>query len=410
MDFAFHYKVENRKSIFLLPLICPLQRSANILTIKRYLCKSAVPHFCSPLKTNMNTIQDCKVELHNSATNSNNEIIKIEKACEIKKVCVEIPKFSAYDVLVRTCEVAITGSDIHVYEHGSANSANISLGHDATGIIEATGNCIHNLRRGDRVVMESCLSCGICEFCKRGVYNVCKNIIYNGFLIKYQVHPADLCYKLPDTLEMSEATLTNTLAQGCQAVFKAHITPTTNVLIMGSSAIAVASAFCAQAIGAKHVAFACTMPTTLVSIHEDFDFDYICYDAHGDYCEILEGIFCTFHDWPDVVINCSINERTMNIAVMCLRPCGTCVLTECESEGACFNALDVLMKNIRIIPSFRSKNMFATAIHLINSGRAPMNKMIAAKYQWSNIEQAFAAAQSESNCGYKKVIIQCAED
>lgn len=231
------------------------------------------------------------------------------------------------------------------------------MGHDATGIIEATGECIHSLRRGDRVVMESSLSCGICEFCKRGVYNMCNNIIYNGFLMKYQVHPADLCYKLPDSVDMAEATLTQTLAQGCQAVFKAHITPTTNVLIMGSSAIAVASAFCAQAIGAKNVAFACTMPTPLASIHDDFDFDCVRYDVYGDYGEILEGIFCTFQDWPDVVINCAINERTMNIAVMCLRPCGTCVLTECESEGVSFNALDVLMKNIRIIPSFRSKNM-----------------------------------------------------
>uniref|UniRef100_A0A1B0B3R4 Uncharacterized protein n=1 Tax=Glossina palpalis gambiensis TaxID=67801 RepID=A0A1B0B3R4_9MUSC len=353
----------------------------------------------SKTKTDLN---DDQVELYNSTICRNNEIVKIEKACEIKKVCAAIPKFSAYDVLVRTGEVAITGSDIHVYEHGSINSANISLGHDATGIIEATGECIHSLRRGDRVVMESSLSCGICEFCKRGVYNMCNNIVYNGFLMKYQVHPADLCYKLPDSVGMVEAALTQTLAQGCQAVFKAHITPTTNVLIMGSSAIAVASAFCAQAIGAKNVVFACTMATPLASIHDDFDFDCVCYDVHGDYGEILEGIFCTFQDWPDVVINCAINERTMNIAVMCLRPCGTCVLTECESEGVCFNALDVLMKNIRIIPSFRSKNMFATAIHLIKSGRAPMDKMIAARYQWSHIEQAFAAAQSESNYGYKK--------
>uniref|UniRef100_A0A1A9VBH2 Alcohol dehydrogenase-like N-terminal domain-containing protein n=1 Tax=Glossina austeni TaxID=7395 RepID=A0A1A9VBH2_GLOAU len=393
----------------------PKARPKNRLTVcytdfetqcPKKLCKDPAATDCKKYAKNRKGVgsktKNSKVELYNSTIRRNNEIIKIEKACEIKKVCAAIPKFSAYDVLVRTGEVAITGSDIHVYEHGSTNSANISLGHDATGIIEATGECIHSLRKGDRVVMESSLSCGICEFCKRGVYNMCNNIIYNGFLMKYQVHPADLCYKLPDSVDMAEATLTQTLAQGCQAVFKAHITPTTNVLIMGSSAIAVASAFCAQAMGAKNVAFACTMPTPLASIHDDFDFDCVCYDVYGDYGEILEGIFCTFQDWPDVVINCAINERTMNIAVMCLRPCGTCVLTECESEGVCFNALDVLMKNVRIIPSFRSKNMFATAIHLINSGRAPMKKMIAARYRWSHIEQAFAAAQSESNYGYKK--------
>lgn len=265
--------------------------------------------------------------------------------------------FPFIDVLIRTMDVAISGSDIHIFENGNSSCSGITLGHDASGIIDKVGKSIINLRPGDRVAVESGLSCGICEFCKKGAYNMCMQLIYNGFLMKYQVHPADLCHKIPDTLSLAEASLTHTLALGCQAAAKASITPSTNVLVIGSSPTAVASALSARAIGAKHVVLLCQMHDALESLHDHFDFDYVHDEPSLSFSEVLESIFCAFTDWPEVVINCAINERNMNIAVMTLRPCGVCVLTECDTEGVSFNALDVLMKNIRIIPSFRSTNM-----------------------------------------------------
>lgn len=260
-------------------------------------------------------------------------------------------------MLIRTQTVAISGSDIHIFEHGNNSCTGISLGHDATGIIEQIGTSIFGLRPGDRVVVESGLSCGICEFCKRGAYNMCMQLIYNGFFMKYQVHPADLCHKIPNGLSMEEAALTQTLALGCQACFKAHITPTSNVLIMGTSPTAVATALCARAIGAKNVLMICTMHAALELIRNTFNLDYLCYDTTIPMGEVLENIFCCYNDWPDVAINCAISEYTMNLGILALKPCGVCVLAECYTEGAAFNAMDVLMKNIRLIPSFRSTNM-----------------------------------------------------
>lgn len=254
-------------------------------------------------------------------------------------------------------DVAISGSDIHIFENGSSGSNGITLGHDASGIVDRVGKAIINLRPGDRVVVESGLSCGICEFCKQGNYNMCMQLIYNGFLMKYQVHPADLCHKVPENLTLAEASLTHTLALGCQAAHKAPITPNTNVLVMGSSPTAVASAISARANGAKNVVLLCQMHSALESLNTHFDFNYVHDDPSMSFSEVLESIFCAFTDWPQVVINCAINERNMNLAVMTLRPCGVCILTECDSEGVSFNALDVLMKNIKIIPSFRSTNM-----------------------------------------------------
>lgn len=336
--------------------------------------------------------------------------LRITNPYEISVVPFSKPRPKDFDVLIRTGSVAVSNSDIHVYENGNRNMEAMSLGHDATGIVEELGRCVQHLHVGDRVVMESALSCGICDLCKKGLYNMCSGLVYNGFLSTYQTHPADLCHRLPESISMEAGALTQTLALGCQACFKANVTPTSNVLILGACPTAVAAGICAKAIGAKRVAIAGCMAPALDVVARDFGFQAVEFDSNALFGEVLEAIYSKFRDWPDCVINCSISAMTMNLAVMALQPCGVCVLAECDSECASFNALDVLMKNIRLVPSFRSANMYPTALQLMQSGRAHMQKFITATYPLSKADEAFRAAQHESNIGLGKVIVNCAEE
>ncbi|KMZ02506.1 uncharacterized protein LOC6727385 isoform X1 [Drosophila simulans] len=336
--------------------------------------------------------------------------LRITNPYEISVVPFSKPRPKDFDVLIRTGSVAVSNSDIHVFENGNRDMEAMSLGHDATGIVEELGRCVQHLHVGDRVVMESALSCGICDLCKKGLYNMCSGLVYNGFLSTHQTHPADLCHRLPASISLEAGALTQTLALGCQACFKANVTPTSNVLILGACPTAVAAGICAKAIGAKRVAIAGCMAPALDVVARDFGFQAVEFDSNALFGEVLEAIYSKFRDWPDCVINCSISAMTMNLAVMALQPCGVCVLAECDSECASFNALDVLMKNIRLVPSFRSANMYPTALQLMQSGRAHMQKFITATYPLSKADEAFRAAQHESNIGLGKVIVNCAEE
>lgn len=264
-------------------------------------------------------------------------------------------------MLLRTGSIALSGSDIHVYENSSLNIENISLGHDATGFVEEIGSHVKSLHVGDRVVMESALSCGLCEFCKRGECNICSDLIYNGFLTTYQTHPADLCHRLPDSIGMKEGTLIQTLAMGCQACFKANITPISNLLIIGTTPTAVSAAMCATAMGAKQVIIADSMISSLENVKYDFGFDTLHYDSNAPIGEVLEAVHQKFRGWPNCVINCAISSMSMSVVVMALQPSSICVLSECASESTSLNALEVLMKNIRLIPSFRCANMYVAS-------------------------------------------------
>lgn len=51
------------------------------------------------------------------------------------------------------------------------------LGHEASGIIVEIGENVKNLKLGDRVALEPGKTCGNCEFCKKGLYNLCPDVV-----------------------------------------------------------------------------------------------------------------------------------------------------------------------------------------------------------------------------------------
>ena len=48
------------------------------------------------------------------------------------------------------------------------------LGHEAMGIVDRIGPDVKNLKVGDRVVISAPISCGNCDYCKRGQFSLCE--------------------------------------------------------------------------------------------------------------------------------------------------------------------------------------------------------------------------------------------
>ena len=94
----------------------------------------------------------------------------------------EIPKPAANEVLVRVEYVGVCGSDIHYYENGGIGPNIVKppfvLGHEAGGTVVEVGTSVTNLKPGDRVALEPGKTCGHCEFCKTGRYNLCPEVIF----------------------------------------------------------------------------------------------------------------------------------------------------------------------------------------------------------------------------------------
>jgi len=83
---------------------------------------------------------------------------------------IEHPK----DAIVKVTSTAICGSDIHLYD-GFVNTLEKGdiLGHEFMGEIVEAGPEVRSLKPGDRVVCSFTISCGECEYCRKGYFSLC---------------------------------------------------------------------------------------------------------------------------------------------------------------------------------------------------------------------------------------------
>lgn len=67
------------------------------------------------------------------------------------------------------------------------------------------------------------------------------------------VHPADLCFKLPDNVSLEEGAMCEPLSVGLHACRRANVGPETNLLIMGAGPIGLVMMLAARAFGAPRI-------------------------------------------------------------------------------------------------------------------------------------------------------------
>ncbi|THJ66011.1 glutathione-dependent formaldehyde dehydrogenase [Arthrobacter echini] len=85
------------------------------------------------------------------------------------------------DAIVRVTRTAICGTDLHFIRGTMAPmKEGTILGHEAVGEITAVGDAVRRFAPGDRVVVSSTMSCGVCWQCRAGHTAQCDNANPNG--------------------------------------------------------------------------------------------------------------------------------------------------------------------------------------------------------------------------------------
>lgn len=78
------------------------------------------------------------------------------------------------DCIIRVTSTAICGSDLHLYDGFMPTmQPGDVLGHEPMGEVVEVGKAVKNLKKGDRVVVPFCISCGSCWFCQRQEFSLC---------------------------------------------------------------------------------------------------------------------------------------------------------------------------------------------------------------------------------------------
>src|SRR5690625_4825924 len=141
------------------------------------------------------------------------EAAVLKKPMDIRVENIEVPVPNEDQVLVKVYCIGICGSDLQYYEHGKIGRYEVKkpiiLGHEAASEVIKVGNKVGNIAIGDRVAIEPGVSCGRCDDCKSGRYNLCPEVVFmaippvDGAWAEYVTIRSDFLYKLPDEISFS---------------------------------------------------------------------------------------------------------------------------------------------------------------------------------------------------------------
>ncbi len=318
-----------------------------------------------------------------------------------------IPQPKDNEVLVKLEYVGICGSDIHYFENGRIGDKIVKppfvLGHEASGTVMETGANVTNLKIGDRVALEPGTTCGNCEFCRKGKYNLCPDVVFfatppvDGVFQEYATHEAVKCFKLPDNVSTLEGAMIEPLAIGFHAAKQGGAEVGQTAIVFGAGCIGLVSMLALKAMGVSKVIVSDVLDNRLEKALQ-LGADEVINGAKENVIEVLanEGI--------DLAIDTSGSEVAVNTAVQVVKKGANIVLVGYSGSGSS-NLLtsQITNKELTINTVFRYRHAYPMTIAAVAAGKVPLKGLVSDIFDFDDLQNAM-----EQCANHKDKIVKAA--
>ncbi|MDR0554640.1 MAG: NAD(P)-dependent alcohol dehydrogenase [Treponema sp.] len=308
----------------------------------------------------------------------------------------EIPQPRPNEVLVKLEYVGICGSDLHYYETGRIGDFIVKppfvLGHEPGGVVVETGAEVTHLKTGDRVALEPGKTCGHCEFCRSGRYNLCPDVVFfatppvDGVFQEYVAHEAGLCFKLPDNVSSMEGALIEPLAVGFHAAITGNAKIGQTALVTGAGCIGLVSLLALKAMGVSKVFVTDVVPKRLEKA-KALGAGEIINAEERNIPEMIREL--TGGRGVDLVIETSGNENSATGAIESACKGGTMVFVGYSKSGNMNLPISTaLNQELTLKTIFRYRHIYPLAIDAVSRGTAPVKNIVTNVFDFDDIQNA----------------------
>ncbi len=307
-----------------------------------------------------------------------------------------IPTPKDDEVLVKVEYVGVCGSDLHYYEQGRIGDYIVEppfvLGHESGGTVVEVGKNVKHLKVGDKVALEPGKTCGHCEFCRTGRYNLCPDVIFfatppvDGVFCEYVAHEADLCFKLPDNMDTMEGALIEPLAVGFHAAKQGNAHFGQTAMVTGSGCIGLVSMMALKTLGVSTV-----FQVDIMQKRLDKALELGATAAlNGKEVNVVEEVKrLTDGKGVDLVIETSGSEICARQGIEALKKDGTLVQVGYSASGdMCLPTSMICDKEITIKSVFRYRHIYPLAIQAVAEGRINLKGIVTNYFDFDDIQNA----------------------
>ncbi len=328
----------------------------------------------------------------------------------------DIPKVKDNEVLVKLEDVGICGSDLHYYETGAIGDYVVKppfvLGHEPGGTVVEVGKDVKNLKVGDRVALEPGKTCGHCEFCKTGNYNLCPDVVFfatppvDGVFQEYVAHEAGLCFKLPDNVSTMEGALIEPLAVGFHAAMQGGAKAGQTAVVMGAGCIGLVTMMALKAMGVSKVYVIDIMEKRLQKALE-LGADGIINGAQADVVEevrkLTDGKGC------DLAVETAGTQVTTVQAIHMTKKGATIVLVGYSKSGEMTLPMSLALdKELTFKTVFRYRHIYPMAIEAVAAGKVDLKGIVTDIFELDEAQKAMDYSVN-NKADIVKAVIRIAE-
>ena len=324
----------------------------------------------------------------------------------------EVPQPADNEVLVKLEYVGICGSDMHYYETGRIGDYVVEppfvLGHEPGGVVVEVGKDVKHLKVGDRVALEPGKTCGHCEFCKEGKYNLCPDVVFfatppvDGVFQEYVAHEAALCFKLPDNVDTMEGALIEPLAVGFHAANQGGAHAGQTAVVFGAGCIGLVSMMALKAEGVSKVYVVDIMQKRLDKAMELGATEVINSmdtDVMAELARLTEG------KGDYLIIETAGMEITTRQAIHIAKKGAAIVLVGYSKTGEMTLPLSLALdKELTFKTVFRYRHIYPMAIEAVASGKVNLKGIVSNVFDFDDIQNAMDKSISDKANIVKSVV------
>jgi L-iditol 2-dehydrogenase len=322
------------------------------------------------------------------------------------------PDIGDDEALVRVRACGICGSDIHGYDGSTGRRIPpLVMGHEAAGVIERVGRGVQGFTAGDRVTFDSTVSCGACDFCRRGQINLCDNRTVlgvscgdyrrHGAFAEYVAVPSRILYKLPNDLPFERAALIEAVSIAVHAVGRHVPKPDDVVVVVGTGMIGVLIIQVLKHRGSRHIVAVDIDPQKL-ALAQRMGATRTLNPKESDLAAALRDV--TSGRGADVSFEVVGHGDTVLSAIRSLRKGGTVVLVGNLSPRVELPLQEVVSRELSVLGSCASNGEIPECIELLARGIVDVDPLITMKATLDDGPGLFARLYSGDRTLMKVII------
>ena len=323
-----------------------------------------------------------------------------------------VPEPQDDEVLVKLEYVGICGSDLHYYESGAIGGYVVKppfvLGHEPGGIVVKTGKNVRGLKAGDKVALEPGKTCGHCEFCSQGNYNLCPDVVFfatppvDGVFAEYVAHKADLCFKLPENVSTMEGALIEPLAVGFHAAMQGGARFGQRALVFGAGCIGLVSLLALKALGVSEV-YVVDVVASRLQKAEQLGASAVVNGAEEDVAARLAEL--TGGEGIDLAIETSGSETAANQAIGAAKKGSVIVFVGYGRTGRTTLSMSLALdKELTFKTVFRYRHIYPLAIRAVAEGRVNLKGVVSHVFGFDELQRAMDLSVSDKERIVKAVV------